>query len=167
VQYACTEYVSILQQQGMIPSMSRPANPYDNASCESFLKTLKREEIYANRYEDLEDLRTNIEDFIERYYNRCRLHSALGYRSPEELEKESEAGNAAASSLGATLSFFRPGGINPRRPGSGEGGPSCPSSHRPEDAADDLVAGSSATELASASSEGIHSEMEDELRSEI
>jgi putative transposase len=66
----------------MVPSMSRPANPYDNASCESFIKTLKREEIYTNKYEDLEHLRTNIEEFIEEYYNRQRLHSALGYRSP-------------------------------------------------------------------------------------
>jgi hypothetical protein len=55
----------------MMPSMSRPANPYDNASCESFLKTLKREEIYANRYRDLGHLRRNIEVFIEQYYNRC------------------------------------------------------------------------------------------------
>ena len=53
--------------------MSRPANPYDNASCESFIKTLKREEIYANQYDDLEHLRTNIEEFIEQYYNRQRL----------------------------------------------------------------------------------------------
>ncbi len=71
----------------MIPSMSRPANPYDNASCESFLKTLKREEIYANRYRDLGHLRKNIEVFIEQYYNRARLHSALGYRPPEEFEQ--------------------------------------------------------------------------------
>src|SRR6266852_1634887 len=56
------------------------ANPYDNASCESFMKTLKREEIYANDYVDLDHLRTNIEAFIEQYYNRCRLHSTLGYQ---------------------------------------------------------------------------------------
>lgn len=66
----------------MVPSMSRPANPYDNASCESFIKTLKREEIYANKYDNLERLQANIEEFIEQYYNRQRLHSALGYRSP-------------------------------------------------------------------------------------
>jgi hypothetical protein len=60
----------------------RPANPYDNAGCEGFLKTLKREELYANRYEDLEHLRKNIHEFIEEYYNRQRLHSALGYRPP-------------------------------------------------------------------------------------
>ena len=71
----------------MIPSMSRPANPYDNASCESFMKTLKREEIYANEYRDLEHLFANIEEFIEQYYNRHRLHSALGYLPPEEFER--------------------------------------------------------------------------------
>ena len=68
----------------MIPSMSRPANAYDNASCENFIKTLKREEICANACEDLEQLRANIEEFIERYYNRQRSCSALGYRSPED-----------------------------------------------------------------------------------
>jgi putative transposase len=55
------------------------ANTYDNASCESFMKTLKREEIQANRYNNLEQLRANIEEFIEEYCNRQRLHSALGY----------------------------------------------------------------------------------------
>ena len=72
----------------MIASMSRPANPYDNASCESFMNTLKREEIYANKYDDLDHLRINVEEFIEQYYNRQRLHSALGYRSPEEFEQQ-------------------------------------------------------------------------------
>ena len=89
----------------MVPSMSRPANPYDNASCESFIKTLKREEIYANKYDNLEHLRGNIEEFIEQYYNRQRLHSALGYRSPEEFERQSESANSADSN-GATLEFF-------------------------------------------------------------
>ena len=104
VQYASGEYVKILQKHQMIPSMSRPANPYDNASCESFLKTLKREEIYANEYRDLEHLRANIQEFIEQYYNRCRLHSALGYRPPEEFE---QAAQVEATSAGATMSFFR------------------------------------------------------------
>src|ERR1700674_4748283 len=89
VQYAAADYVQLLQEHHMIPSMSRPANPYDNASCESFMKTLKREEIYANDYRTLEHLATNIEQFIEQYYNRCRLHSALGYRPPEEFERAS------------------------------------------------------------------------------
>ena len=56
-------------------------------------KTLKREEIYANDYRDMEHLAEGIEEFIERYYNRCRLHSALEYRSPEEFEKRSESGS--------------------------------------------------------------------------
>jgi putative transposase len=105
VQYASGEYVAILDQQQMIPSMSRPANPYDNASCESFIKTLKREEIYANAYEDLEHLRANIEIFIEQYYNQQRLHSALGYRSPEEFERQAQCQSAAADSKGATITF--------------------------------------------------------------
>ncbi len=105
LQYARGEYVAILEKYGIVPSMSRPANPYDNASCESFLKTLKREEIYANRYHNLEHLRTNIEEFIEQYYNRQRLHSALGYRSPEEFERQNEPGNSA-DSPGATMQFF-------------------------------------------------------------
>jgi len=79
VQYASDEEVQVLQEHLMIPSMSRPANPYDNASCESFMKTLKREEIYANDYVYLDHLRANIEAFIEQYYNHCR---ALGARLP-------------------------------------------------------------------------------------
>ena len=103
VQYASGDYVRILQKHQMLPSMSRPANPYDNASCESFIKTLKREEIYANEYQDLEHLRANIAEFMEQYYNRCRLHSALGHRSPEEFERVA----TEAPSLGASMSFFR------------------------------------------------------------
>ena len=104
LQYARGEYVAVLEKFGIVASMSRPANPYDNASCESFMKTLKREEIYANRYENLEHLRTNIEEFIEQYYNRQRLHSALGYRSPEEFERESGRTNSAGVQ-GATVEF--------------------------------------------------------------
>jgi transposase InsO family protein len=106
VQYACADYLALLQEREMIPSMSRPANPYDNAFCESFIKTLKREEIYANRYHDLEDLRVRLEEFIERYYNRLRLHSALGYLSPEAFEAR-QSSRADDVSLGASLSFFR------------------------------------------------------------
>jgi putative transposase len=104
VQYASGLYVNILREHRMLSSMSRPANPYDNASCESFMKTLKREEIYANDYRDLDHLRANIEVFIEQYYNRRRLHSALGYRPPEEFE---QARNPTTASEGATMSFFR------------------------------------------------------------
>jgi putative transposase len=104
LQYACGPYVAMLEQHHMVPSMSRPANPYDNASCESFIKTLKREEIYANQYNDLEDLRANIEEFVGQYYNRQRLHSALGYRSPQEFEQQSK--NLGADSRSATMEFF-------------------------------------------------------------
>jgi putative transposase len=99
LQYARSEYVALLEKYGMVPSMSRPANPYDNASCESFIKTLKREEIYAHKYDNLEHLRANIEEFIEEYYNRQRLHSALGYRSPEECEQQSVRGDSADSPI--------------------------------------------------------------------
>jgi len=102
VQYASGDYVGVLRKHQMIPSMSRPANPYDNASCESFIKTLKREEVYATEYRDIEHLRANMEEFIDQYYNRSRLHSALGYRSPEEFERAVGPG-----SVGPTMSFFR------------------------------------------------------------
>ena len=104
LQYASAEYVEVLDNHRVIPSMSRPANPYDNASCESFIKTLKREEIYANKYDDLEHLRANIEEFIEQYYNRLRLHSALGYQSPEEFEQRSKS--LEVDSRSATMEFF-------------------------------------------------------------
>jgi len=105
IQYASTDYVGLLKQHGMIPSMSRPANPYDNASCESFIKTLKREEIYANEYRDLEQLRDHIEEFIGSYYNQKRLHSALGYRTPEEFETQMRS-KSDAELQSATLRFF-------------------------------------------------------------
>jgi putative transposase len=110
VQYASGEYVRKLRRHGMIPSMSRPGNPYDNASCESFMKTLKREEIWANQYADLEQLQSNIEEFIDRYYNRERLHSGLGYQTPEEFEA---AAGSKTISKGAKMSFFRHGEIYP------------------------------------------------------
>jgi putative transposase len=106
VQYASGEYVAVLNRHQMVPSMSRPANPYDNASCESFIKTLKREEIYACRYENLEHLHTNVETFIDEYYNKQRLHSALGYRSPEEFEQRTECQNEITNSQGATMIYF-------------------------------------------------------------
>jgi putative transposase len=104
LQYASPEYVAVLEKYGIVASMSRPANPFDNASCESFMKTLKREEIYANRYHDLEHLRANVEEFIEQYYNQQRLHSALGYQSPVEFEQRSSL--VAVDSRSAKMVFF-------------------------------------------------------------
>ena len=106
VQYAAREYIKLLEEHQLIPSMSRPANPYDNASCESFMKTLKREEIHASNYRDLEHLRENLAEFIEHYYNRVRLHSALKYQPPEEFEQSLVATNGT---MAATMSFFRHG----------------------------------------------------------
>jgi hypothetical protein len=107
VQYTSPEYVALLKLHGMVQSMSRPANPYDNASCESFIKTLKREEIYANKYRDLEDLRSHIEEFIDGYYNQKRLHSALGYQTPKEFEAQT-GGKTEAELFSATLRFITP-----------------------------------------------------------
>jgi putative transposase len=109
IQYACGDYREELKANGMTPSMSRPANPYDNAVCESFLKTLKQEEIYCNQYRDFEELSAHLEEFIENYYNRQRLHSALGYRTPEEFERDTTAAAATgALPAAATMEYFRP-----------------------------------------------------------
>jgi len=104
VQYASKEYMETLRKHKMLPSMSRPGNPYDNATCESFLKTLKREEINATTYRDFEDLQKRLDEFIEKYYNVCRLHSALDYRSPEDFEKESQRESQRTSA--AAMMFF-------------------------------------------------------------
>ena len=106
VQYTCGDYIQMLRNNRMLPSVSRPGNPYDNASCESFMKTLKREEIYANDYRDLEHLVQSVEAFIERYYNRCRLHSALGYRAPEEFEEELGLRKPEASIAASKVTLF-------------------------------------------------------------
>jgi transposase InsO family protein len=91
VQYASLEYVTVLHEHQIVGSMSRTGYPYDNARCESFMKTLKQEEIHCRRYGTLERLRENLEQFIEGYYNQQRLHSALAYRSPAEFEKTAAA----------------------------------------------------------------------------
>ena len=85
-QYACHDYIAMLERYGIQPSMSRPANPYDNAFAESFMKTLKAEEVDARPYRSLKHAASSIHTFIEAFYNRERLHSALGYRSPVEFE---------------------------------------------------------------------------------
>jgi putative transposase len=87
-QYACGAYAERLQSRQIAASMSRVANPYDNAKAESFMKTLKAEEVNAKTYAKIEDARTQIGAFIEAVYNTDRLHSALGYKSPIEFEAD-------------------------------------------------------------------------------
>jgi putative transposase len=106
VQYACRDYIQALRDHGMAPSMSRPANPYDDATCESFLRTLKREEINASIYHDFEQLHERLTEFIDLYYNECRLHSALSYRSPEGFEKHMAQTRSKAISRGPMVTYF-------------------------------------------------------------
>jgi putative transposase len=101
-QFIAKDFKEFIRLSGMTHVRTSPYYPQSNASCESFMKTLKREEIHANQYETLEHLRANIEEFIEQYYNRQRLHSALGYRSLEEFERQTAEGNRADGS-GATV----------------------------------------------------------------
>jgi transposase InsO family protein len=108
VQYASREFTAVLDANAMVASMSRPANPYDNAACESFMKTLKQEEIYCNQYADFSELSAHLEEFIDTYYNRQRLHSALGYRTPEEFEQDAATAPSGSSHVAATLKFFTP-----------------------------------------------------------
>jgi len=87
VQYACGQYTDLLKDRQITISMSRKGNPYDNAACESFMKTLKYEEVYRQEYRGIAEALTSIAEFIDRTYNQKRLHSALGYRPPEEFER--------------------------------------------------------------------------------
>jgi putative transposase len=87
VQYASKEYTDLLKEHGVQISMSRKGNPYDNAKCESFMKTLKYEEVYRQEYRNLAEAQASVERFIEKIYNGKRLHSALGYCSPIEFER--------------------------------------------------------------------------------
>ena len=86
VQYASIAYTDLLRQRGIQISMSRRGNPYDNAQAESFMKTLKYEEVYRSDYRDEQDARSGIGRFLEKVYNKKRLHSALSYQPPAEFE---------------------------------------------------------------------------------
>ena len=87
VQYASAEYIEELKAHGFQISMSRRGNPYDNATMESFFKTLKQEEVYLYEYETIDDARARLPYFIEEVYNCKRLHSAIGYVPPSEFEE--------------------------------------------------------------------------------
>jgi putative transposase len=91
VQYACGDYTKLLEARGIAASMSRVGNPYDNAKAESFMKTLKAEEVDGRLYRDHHEAARCIGTFIEQIYNTQRLHSALGYRPPAEFEASHRA----------------------------------------------------------------------------
>ncbi|MGH9477560.1 MAG: IS3 family transposase [Terriglobales bacterium] len=97
VQYAATNYTDLLKANGIEISMSRKGNPWDNAQCESFMKTLKYEEVLRNEYRDLADARSQIGVFLDKVYDQKRLHSALGYLPPAEFEAKLAAKSVEAA----------------------------------------------------------------------
>jgi putative transposase len=107
--HASNDYVRRPEECQITISMSRPARPWENARCERFIRTLKEEEIDCTAYSTLQELERNLEDFIERYYSRLRLHAALGYHSPVEFEQQQVgiAVSPAATCIMAGLSFRR------------------------------------------------------------
>jgi transposase InsO family protein len=111
VQYACGDYVGVLEAHAISASMSRPGNPYDNAKAESFMKTLKQEEVNGQAYRDIAQARAEIGSFIEAVYNTTRLHSALGYRPPVEFEDDANRQNPLIRPIQAVSSS--PGPLSP------------------------------------------------------
>jgi len=95
IQYASRDYTDVLKDNKVRISMSRKGNPYDNATCESFMKTLKYEEVYRQEYRDLAEARASIGQFLNKVYNQQRLHSALGYLPPVEFEQSLSPGTAS------------------------------------------------------------------------
>ena len=98
-QYASNDYTDLLKANAIDISMSRKGNPWDNAACESFMKTLKYEEVHRNEYRDLAEARASIAEFLEKVYNHKRLHSALGYLPPAEFERNHQEAAARPLSL--------------------------------------------------------------------
>jgi transposase InsO family protein len=105
VQYAADDYTGLLDQHGIQISMSRKGNPYDNARTESFMKTLKYEEVYRQEYRSLPDALLSLRRFIEKVYNEKRLHSALGYLPPSEFEANLAMNNCKEAAASRRLSL--------------------------------------------------------------
>ena len=101
VQHAANGYVDLLKRHEITISMSRKANPYDNAKADSFMKTLKYEEVCRGEYRDLGEARASIGRFLEQVYNEKRLHSALGYCPPAEFEQKLSAQPAVSAAVAA------------------------------------------------------------------
>ncbi|MBN9662657.1 MAG: IS3 family transposase [Acidobacteria bacterium] len=102
IQYATEDYYEVLKKHGVVPSTSRARNPWDIAACESFMRTLKAEEVNGKAYRNMEELRAQIEPFLSEYYNKRRLHSSLGYSTPKRFEEL----NGSAAPLAAVLEFY-------------------------------------------------------------
>src|SRR5207302_3460973 len=105
---ACGDYPAILEAHDIQPSMSRIGRPYDNAKAESFMKTLKQEEVDGRAYRDIAHARSAIGTFFEDVYNRHRLHSALAYRPPAEFEETLPLCGAAAQQPRRAASIAQP-----------------------------------------------------------
>jgi transposase InsO family protein len=105
-QYASSDYTDLLKDHGITISMSRTGNPWDNAACESFMKTLKYEEVYRNEYRDLAEARASIHEFLEKIYNQKRLHSALGYCRRRSSKPTSRPGKTRRPLRGRLLYEF-------------------------------------------------------------
>jgi putative transposase len=105
-QYASGDYIALLEANHIRISMSRKRNPWENAACESFMKTLKYEEVYRNEYRDLAEARASIGEFLEKVYNQKRLHSSLGYVPPAEFEARRTAQTMEAASRQLSLGVF-------------------------------------------------------------
>jgi putative transposase len=118
-QYASDDYVKRLEKAHMVISMSRPARPWENAYCESFMSTLKREQVSCPSYATMEDLQTQMTEFIDQFYNVQRLHSALAYCSPHEFENNHRAVPPAGMSFPRHEEIYPDTSANPNSAKSG------------------------------------------------